>query len=35
MNLIAKTASGKPGYEIKQVFPGDSLLPPVDRACKM
>ena len=35
MNLIAKNADGKPGYEIKQVFPGDSLLPPVDPACKM
>ena len=35
MNLIAKNADGKPGYEIKQVFPGDSLLPPVDKACKM
>lgn len=35
MNLIAKNADGKPGYEIKQVFPGESLLPPVDKACKM
>jgi len=35
MNLIVKNADGKPVYEIKQVFPGDSLLPPVDPACKM
>ena len=35
MNLIAKNAEGKPAYEIKQVFPGASLLPPVDKACKM
>jgi len=35
MNLIAKNADGKPSYEIKQVFPGESLLPPVDAACKM
>jgi branched-chain amino acid transport system substrate-binding protein len=35
MNQIVKTADGKAGYEIKQVFPGESLLPPVDHACKM
>ena len=35
MNLIAKMADGKPGYEIKQVFAGETLLPPVDHACKM
>jgi branched-chain amino acid transport system substrate-binding protein len=35
MNLIARNAEGKPAYEIKQVFPGDTLLPPVDPACKM
>ena len=35
MNLIAKNADGKPAYEIKQVFPGEALLPPVDKACKM
>ena len=35
MNLIAKNADDKPGYEIKQVFPGEILLPPVDKACKM
>ncbi len=35
MNQIAKGADGKPTYEIKQVIPGDALLPPVDPACKM
>ena len=35
MNLIAKSADGKPGYEIKQVFPGEALMAPVDHACKM
>jgi branched-chain amino acid transport system substrate-binding protein len=35
MNLIVKNADGKPTYEVKQVFPGESLLPPVDKACKM
>ena len=35
MNQIAKGADGKPTYEIKQVIPGDVLLPPVDPACKM
>ena len=35
MNQIVKTADGKPGYEIRQIFPGALLLPPVDPACKM
>ena len=35
MNQIVKTADGKAGYEIKTVFPGEELLPPVDPACKM
>jgi branched-chain amino acid transport system substrate-binding protein len=35
INQIVKTADGKSGYEIKQVFPGAELLPPVDPACKM
>ncbi len=35
MNQIVKMADGKAGYEIKQIFPGDLLLPPVDHACKM
>lgn len=35
LNQIVKGADGKPSYEIKQVFPGESLLPPVDKACKM
>ena len=35
MNLIDKNAEEKPAYQIKQVFPGDALLPPVDKACKM
>ncbi len=35
MNQIVKAADGKMGYDVKQVFPGDALLPPVDSACKM
>jgi branched-chain amino acid transport system substrate-binding protein len=35
MNQIVKGADGKAGYEIKQIFPAESLLPPVDPACKM
>jgi branched-chain amino acid transport system substrate-binding protein len=35
MNQIVKSAEGKAAYEIKTVFPGDELLPPVDPACKM
>jgi len=35
MNQIVKTADGKMGYDVKQVFPGETLLPPVDSACKM
>jgi branched-chain amino acid transport system substrate-binding protein len=35
MNQIVKTADGKAGYEIKVVYPGEELLPPVDPACKM
>jgi branched-chain amino acid transport system substrate-binding protein len=35
MNLIVNKADGKPGYEVKQIYPGESLLPPVDKACKM
>jgi branched-chain amino acid transport system substrate-binding protein len=35
MNQIVKTADGKAGYEIKAVYPGEALLPPVDPACKM
>ncbi|MDE3175815.1 MAG: ABC transporter substrate-binding protein [Pseudomonadota bacterium] len=35
MTQIVKNADGKPGYAIKQVFPGEALLPPVDKACKM
>jgi branched-chain amino acid transport system substrate-binding protein len=35
MNEIVKTADGKAGYEIKEVYPGASLLPAVDHACKM
>ena len=35
MNQIVKTADGKAGYEIKTIFPGDALMPPVDPACKM
>ena len=35
MNEIVKGADGKLGYDVKQAFPGDALLPPVDAACKM
>jgi branched-chain amino acid transport system substrate-binding protein len=35
INQIVKTADGKAGYEVKQIIPGDALLPPVDPACKM
>lgn len=35
MNQIVKGADGKAAYEIKQVMPGESLLAPVDPACKM
>ena len=35
MNQIVKTADGAAGYKIEQVYPGDTLLPPVDKACKM
>ena len=35
MNQIVKNADGTAGYEIEQVYPGDTLLPPVDHACKM
>ena len=35
MNQIVKGADGKMGYDVKQVYPGDSLLSPVDKACKM
>ena len=35
MNQIVKNADGTAGYRIEQVYPGDTLLPPVDHACKM
>jgi branched-chain amino acid transport system substrate-binding protein len=35
MNQIVKNSDGKPSYEIKQTFAGETLLPPVDPACKM
>jgi branched-chain amino acid transport system substrate-binding protein len=35
MNQIVKGADGKFGYQVKQVFPGEALLPPVDKSCKM
>ncbi len=35
MNEIVKNGDGKPGYEVKQIIPGDQLIPPVDPACKM
>jgi len=35
MNQIVEKADGKAGYEVKQVFPGDKLMPAVDPACKM
>ena len=35
MNRIVKTADGKAGYEVKAVFPGEALLPPVDPTCRM
>jgi hypothetical protein len=35
MNQIVKNGDGKPSYEIKKVFPGEALLPPVDGACRM
>ena len=35
MNQIVKGPDGKPTYEIKTVFPGAEIMPPVDPACKM
>jgi branched-chain amino acid transport system substrate-binding protein len=35
MNQIVKNPDGTAGYKIEQVYPGDTLLPPVDHACKM
>ena len=35
MNEIVKGPDGKPTYEIKNVFPGSEIMPPVDPACKM
>ena len=35
MNEIVKGADGKPAYEIKKVFPGSEVMPPVDPACRM
>ena len=35
MNQIVKGPDGKATYEIKQVFPGSEVMPPVDPACKM
>jgi branched-chain amino acid transport system substrate-binding protein len=35
MNEIVKNPDGTAGYKIEQVYPGDTLLPPVDHACKM
>jgi branched-chain amino acid transport system substrate-binding protein len=35
MNQIVKNPDGTAGYKIEQVYAGDTLLPPVDHACKM
>lgn len=35
MNQIVKGPDGKPTYDIKKVFPGPEVMPPVDPACKM
>jgi branched-chain amino acid transport system substrate-binding protein len=35
MNQIVKGPDGKATYEIKKVFPGSEVMPPVDPACKM
>jgi branched-chain amino acid transport system substrate-binding protein len=35
MNQIVKGPEGKPTYDIKEVFPGPEIMPPVDPACKM
>ncbi len=35
MNELVKGPDGKPGYDIKNVFPGAEVMSPVDPACKM
>jgi branched-chain amino acid transport system substrate-binding protein len=35
MNQIVKNPDGASGYKIEQIYPGETLLPPVDKACKM
>jgi branched-chain amino acid transport system substrate-binding protein len=35
MNQIVKGPDGKAAYEIKKVFTGSEVMPPVDPACKM
>lgn len=35
MNEIVKGVDGKANYEIKKVFAGSDIMPPVDPACKM
>ncbi len=35
VSQIVPGSDGKPTYAIKQIFPGDEILPPVDPACKM